>query len=224
MIPDILTGFVGSILAALFVFLAAFFLRRFWLRRIRQWLILSLSNRSIVNVFSYEMAVDRMSHILEKADSSTMDLSVMKVLCFMGRDLTFPEDRLAASIRGFLSQGGNAYFLIMDPKSKHVRARAAKLDMDPADLERQIRTSVSNLQYSFRKSYPTQVTTALYDHMPVFRLYFIQDILFLGFYHDISSYHNDFFEVPNSSALYRTFRAYFDWIKESCQEVSYGES
>lgn len=128
----------------------------------------------------------------------------------MGKDLTV-EQGMLNNIKTFLNNGGSAKFLIMDPQSKYIAKRAKELNKDENILKANIQNTIININEEFKRWYPMNIEVRLYSQLlPSFRMNFIGNVLFLGFYGNVKSYNNIFYEIPWSSPLYNILGKLFD--------------
>lgn len=215
----ILASIIGTLIGGIITIVVGISIKRQWFTWIKRGFIKALTKQNITNVLPYEMALKNMQNLISSNTSSTGELNVLNFMVFMGQDITFPEERLMNRIEEFLKRGGTLNILIINPKSIHIKERAKRLNMKEDDLRQKINTSIININHSFKKNYPSKVTVKLYDEMPLFRLNFIRDTLFMGFYEDVSSYNNYFYEIPNSSVCYSIMKSFFNKTFETAQEV-----
>lgn len=164
---------------------------------VKEKIILSVTDKNIALVSSYDLLLKKMEKYILESDST----AELKVLCFMGKDLTIERGLLDDII--FLTNGGITKFLIQNPQCKYVTERAKELNKDENILRTEIQNSIICIMEEFKKWYPTQVEVKLNNQLPLrLRMNFISDVLFLGFYSNVKSYKNIFHKIPNDSALY----------------------
>ena len=192
---NIIAGIISGLVVV--VILNVFFKKNLW-EWVKEKIILSVTDKNIALTGSYDLLLKKMEKYISESDSR----SELKVLCFMGKDLTI-ERGLLDDIKIFLTNGGRTKFLIQNPQCKYVTERARELNKDENTLRTEIRNSIICINEEFKKWYPTQVEVKLNNQPPLrLRMNFISDVLFLGFYSNVKSYKNIFHKIPNDSALY----------------------
>lgn len=184
---------------------------------VKEKIILSVTDKNIALTGSYDLLLKKMEKYILESDSR----SELKVLCFMGKDLTI-ERGLLDDIKIFLTNGGRTKFLIQNPQCKYVTERARELNKDENTLRTEIRNSIICINEEFKKWYPTQVEVKFNNQPPLrLRMNFISDVLFLGFYSNVKSYNNIFYKIPNNSALYNVLEKLYSKAWEDGKNASY---
>ncbi|MEM3592972.1 MAG: hypothetical protein QXW67_03720 [Candidatus Micrarchaeia archaeon] len=139
-------------------------------------------------------------------------------MCFSGKDLT-SESGLLKEIKTFLANDGKCEFLLMSPQSKRVRERGQEIGKDENTLIMNFENTIINLNDKFKRHYPGNIKVKIYDQLPLFRMNFIGNVLFLGLYGEERSYANIFYEIPTTSPLYHIFEKLFERTWEDGKDV-----
>jgi hypothetical protein len=209
MIENIIVDIVVGLLVAGILATIGIFFRKNLLDLVKKKILLRLTNKNLAVVYPYNIALEKMEKVLYKSKQGSM----LRIICFMGKDL-ITERGLLNEIKIFLKDGGKAKFLIIDPQSEYVAKRARDINKDENTLRTNIRNTIININEEFKRWYPTSVEVKLYNQLPIFRVNFIDNILFLGFYSNVKNYDNLWYEIPINSALYTTLENLFMKIWE----------
>jgi hypothetical protein len=216
---QLLIGVISSIIASVIILLLGLVFRRKILGWIKKMVFLVLTSNRIAGIHPYKVALKRM----EKCLTSTRCITELKVMCFSGKDLTrgVEEGGLLEEIKSFLNNGGRARFLILNPRSLYVNLRAEDLNKNVTALRSSINITISNISHEFKRLHPAKIEVRTYSQLPIFRLNFVPKALILGFYSEVRSYENYFYEIPDSSHLYAIFNRLFEevWSKSKNVEV-----
>ena len=205
MIGEIITNIIAGLIVTVMLLIIGIILKRHLWNRAKKKITSSLTDNSIAAVYSYDIALKKK----EKTLAEPKPVSELKVMCFMGKDLSI-ERGLLDEIKTFLNNGGRAKFLVIDPQSEYVTERAKELNKDENTLRMSIQNTIVNINEEFKRWHPTHVEVKLYNQLlPIFRMDFIGNVLFLGFYTNIKSYNHIFYEIPSNSLLYNVLEKLF---------------
>lgn len=170
-------------------------------------------------MLSYESALNRLEEMLADPGIGRSIGPQLKIMAFMGKDITV-EKGLLDDIKKFLGNNGEVVFLIINPRSKYVGIRADLLKRDIKYMNLKIKHTLEVIKNEFKEKYPKSVKLFKYNSLPLFRLMFVKDTLFLGFYCDVNSYDNLFYQIPKGSALYEIMDKLFTLTLNVSNEVA----
>jgi len=208
MLQAIIASLIASIILTL---IGKLVLGSFWWKGLYERIMFLVTNRNFTAIYPYDEVLKKIERFLKKP-KPPYDFRVM---CFKGKDIQNlltekGEGRgLLEEIIVFLEKGGKVKFLLIDPTSRYIEDRSRMLNKDQHVVRNDIKNAILNIRHCFLNKYPTCVEVKLYDQLPVFRINFIGHRLFLGFYSDIKSYNNVFFEMTDESVLYDTIEKLF---------------
>jgi hypothetical protein len=209
----------AEILASLVIIAFGFLLKVKFGDSIKRNILTHLSLGNITGVYTYEKAINRIKRELLLASKNPTNK--VKFMTFMGKDI-ITEGGLHKEMKEFFYNGGKAEILIFNPNSDNLWIRAKILNLDAEMLKTAIQNTINYFSEEYNKIYKDSVKIRLINDIPYFRLYFIDDVLFLGFYDKRRSYDNYIYELPKKSKLYSIANKIFsDTWEYKSNEVKY---
>lgn len=209
---------IGGIIAGIILIVIGILFRRYWWNLIKKNILIYLTRKNLTDICEYNIAREKMQNLLVSSKIIKKKQPALKIMCVKGKDIT---GELEEGIEIFLKNGGEAMVLILDPESKYVDKRANELSKGVNGFRKSIEGQINNIKDEYSDWFNLErITIKKYDWSYTFRMNFIGEALFLGFYNErLPDYKNIWYQIPRSSELYKTLEKLFDEIQERCENV-----
>lgn len=214
MIKNIISGIIAGII----LIVIGIFLKKHWWNFIKKNILIGLTRKNLIDVCEYNIAREKMQNLLGSSKVAKEIQPALKIMCVKGKDIT---GELEEGIETFLKNDGEAIVLILDPESKYVEKRANELNKEVNGFRKSIEGQINNIKDEYSDWLNLKrITIKKYDWSYIFRMNFIGEALFLGFYNErLPDYKNIWYQIPRSSELYKTLEKLFNEIQKRCENV-----
>ncbi len=215
-----IAGTIASIIGGIILMVLGILLKVRWWSLIKRKILLGLTDNNLTGICEYNIAKEKMERLLSDPKVIKWTQPALKIMCVKGKDITGELER---GIKTFLRNGGAASVLLLDPNSKYTEKRARELGREDIDKFRaSIRRRIDSIKDEYHEWYSSLGTLCIntYDSPYTFRMNFIDETLFLGFYREkLPDYENVWYEIPSHSELYKILVKLFDEIRSEEESV-----